>query len=69
MSKSYLKSWKEKKEKQPNDTFSFKARLRIKEQKKASRQAILEKVKILKTKKRNFLRERKKQREAKKDQA
>ncbi|AHL28944.1 hypothetical protein KMI_03g05570 [Encephalitozoon hellem] len=66
MSKTYLKSWKEKKEKSPNSVLSFKQRLRIKQQKQAERRALLSKIKILKTKKRNFLRERQKQREMKK---
>ena len=68
MSKSYLKSWKEKKEKEASTVLTFKGRLRIKEQKHAERRAMLSKIKILKTKKRNFLRERQKQRDMKKQE-
>ncbi|AHL30119.1 uncharacterized protein Eint_061065 [Encephalitozoon intestinalis ATCC 50506] len=68
MSKTYLKVWKEKKQKDPNTVLSFKQRLRIKQQKQEERKSLLSKIKILKTKKRNFLRERQKQREIKKQE-
>ncbi|KHN69449.1 hypothetical protein CWI42_070150 [Ordospora colligata] len=65
MSKIYLKTWKDKREKEPNKNLSFKERLRIKQQIIAVRQAMQTKIKTLKTKKKTFLRERQRQREAK----